>query len=100
MAGRYGLPEARRALASQKAPLPRAKGKTNGEPKSAARRRKENAAMERREAPALFKRECGKTEYGRALRRSIPSLLRGGKGRPRNRGKGYGLPGAGQKRGR
>jgi hypothetical protein len=44
----------------------------------AARRRSQNAVMERREAPALSKRECGKTEDWCAARCSIPSILRGG----------------------
>jgi len=44
----------------------------------AARRRSQNAVMERREAPALSKRECGKTKDWCAARRSIPSgYLRG-----------------------
>ena len=41
----------------------------------AARRRSQNAVMERREAPALSKRECGKTEDWCAARCSIPSAF-------------------------
>ena len=39
----------------------------------------EIAAVERREAPASFKRGCGKTEDGSASRRSTPSPIRGGR---------------------
>jgi len=53
----------------------------------AARRRNENAAMERREAPASFKRGCGKTE--RLVRRSVlhPLDLSRGTTRPASRGR-------------
>jgi hypothetical protein len=94
-----GLPEARRALAPKRGLSPRAKGKTNGKPKSAARRRKENAAMERREAPTLFKRECGKTEYGRALSALHPlDFFEGDEEGPAKAGRDDGVPGTAKPR--
>jgi hypothetical protein len=61
----------------------------------AARRRKKNAVMERREAPALSKRECGKTEDWCAARCSIPSgFSRGDKRLAPAKAGDYGVPGA------
>src|SRR5450830_772370 len=53
-----------------------------------------NAAVERREAPASFKRGCGKTEDWCATRCSIPSMWSGDRKGPAQAGKGYGVPGA------
>src|SRR5664279_3220842 len=52
------------------------------------------AAVERREAPASFKRGCGETEDWCAAWRSTPSILRGARRRPRLTGREDGLPGA------
>ena len=54
----------------------------------------EIAAVECREAPASFKRGCGKTEDWCATRCSIPSMWSGDRKGPAQAGKGYGVPGA------
>jgi hypothetical protein len=69
--GPPGLPEARNPRPPTRGPLAKPEARRHGQPKSAARRRNENAAMARREAPAFPKGCAASKDNGRAAWRAI-----------------------------
>src|SRR6185437_16976288 len=91
-AGRCGLPEARKERLTRKAPRALSWRQDKTDPESAARRRSENAAMARREAPRVRKGTC--TDCNDApLGAPSPRFLRG-------QGREDGVPRAAKEQGR